>query len=83
MVRGSQVLFPAEAHIFILNFRFIPVAHSSAKPLQMKSSMAFIQNHGCKEIDLSLNENGDGLYYDTPIIIHHIIDTVNREIFKN
>ena len=32
--------------------RLNPVVHSSAKPMQMNSSMTFIQSNGCKEIDL-------------------------------
>ena len=50
--------------IFILNFSFLPVADSSTKPIHMISRMTFILSKGCKEIDLLLNEYGDGLYYD-------------------
>ena len=61
--KESLVRFPAEAYIFILNFS-LPIAHSSAKPIQMKSSMTFIQSNGYKEIYLILNNYGDGLYDD-------------------
>ena len=60
--RGKvHYMTPAEAHIFILNLFLFPVAHISAKPMQIKSSMTSIQRNGCKEIDLILNKYGDGL----------------------
>ena len=44
-------------HIFsIWIFRLPPVVHSSAKTIQMKSSMMFIQSNGCTEIHLILKE---------------------------
>ena len=46
------VRFPEGAYISNMSFRLLPVAHTSAKPMQIKSSMAFIQSKGCKEIDL-------------------------------
>ena len=45
-------------------FRLIPVAYSTAKLIQLQSSMTFIHNFGCKDIDLLLNEDCDSLYYD-------------------
>ena len=41
--RGHFFRFPAEAQIFILNVCFLPVAYSSVKDTQMKSSMKYIQ----------------------------------------
>ena len=46
-------------------FRLLPVAHSTAKTIEMKSSMTFIQSNGCREIDLIFFfKYGGGLYYD-------------------
>ena len=45
-------------------FLFLPVAHSSAKTIQMKSSMTFIHRKGCTEIDLIFKKFCSGLYDD-------------------
>ena len=37
-------------------FRLYPVDNSSAKTMQMKSSMTFIERNGCTEIDLILKQ---------------------------
>ena len=55
---GSMVPFRVEAYIFILNFCLFLVAHSLAKPIQMKSSMTFMQSNGCKEIDFIFKTRG-------------------------
>ena len=44
-VAGSNTA--GDIFFFILNFRSFSVPHNSAKPIQMKSSMAFIQSNGC------------------------------------
>ena len=45
-------------------FRLLPTAHSSSKPIQMESSMTFVQSNGYKEIYLILDKYGDCLYDD-------------------
>ena len=69
--KGSLVRFPAEAYIIILNFRLYPVDKSSAKAIQLKSSMTFIQRNVWTEIDLILKNmvavymmTGQHLYLD-------------------
>ena len=49
---ASLVRFLVEAYNFILLFRLLSVVQSSAKPIQMKLSMTFIQSKGCEKIDL-------------------------------
>ena len=51
-----MVRFPAEAHIFILNFSLTFRVNSSTKTRQMKSSMTFIHSNGCTEIHLILKK---------------------------
>ena len=52
-------------HIFSLCiFGLLPVALSSANPMQMKSNMTFIHSNTHKEINLILHKNGEGLYED-------------------
>ena len=62
--RGCRFDSPLR-HIFSFwIFRLLPVADGSAKPIQMKSSMAFIQSNECTERDLILKNYGAGLYND-------------------
>ena len=53
-------------------FRFLPVAHSSAKPIQIKSSMNFIQGNGCKERDLIFFRNDGSIYDDMSAFKFHL-----------
>ena len=43
--------------LLILNFRLLPVAHSSEKPNQIKPSMTCIQSNGSKDIDVIFKAN--------------------------
>ena len=60
---------------FILNFRSLPVPHSSEKPVQMKSCMTFIESNRCIErtlIFFSTNPCDDRKINDTNcILIYH------------
>ena len=58
--QGLPVRFPTGEYIILLNFRLYPVDNSSAKTIQMKSSMAFIQSNGWTEIDLIFKKYGGG-----------------------
>ena len=49
--QGVAGSIPGGGIYFHFEFSLPPVAYSSAKPLQMESSMTFIQSSGCKEID--------------------------------
>ena len=46
-------------------FRLLLVAHSTAKTIQMKSSMTFIQSNACTEIDLIFKKNMAEIYITT------------------
>ena len=50
--KKSLVRFPAKAYFSFSFLCLLPVAHSSAKHIQMISSMTFAQSNGCKDIDL-------------------------------
>ena len=50
-------------HIFSFwHFCLLPVPHNSVNPVQMKSSMTFIQSNGCIEIDLIFTKFGGSTY---------------------
>ena len=63
--QGVAGSIPAGGTYFHFEFFAFPVVHSSARPIQMKSSMTFIQSNGCNEIDLILNKYGGCLYMMT------------------
>ena len=68
MVRAARWFDSQRKHIFSFwILRLLPVAHSSAKTIQMSSSMIFIQSNGCKEIDLIFKKN-TGSLYDMPAL---------------
>ena len=54
-------------------FRLLPVAHSSAKLIPIKSTMRIIQTYGCKEIDLIFKKYGGGINDDMSAFTSDIV----------
>ena len=63
---GSLFRLPVEAYIFLFGMFFLlPVAHSSAKLIQMKLSRSFTQSNGCEDIYLNKYQKlYDGDYFE-------------------
>ena len=58
-----------EEYTLLFNFRLLPVAYSSAKTIQITSSMTFIKSNGCIQVHLILNIMATGFITIRPFCL--------------
>ena len=71
------VRVPLDTYILILNFS-LPVLHSKAKLMQMKSNVTFIQSNRCVVIDIIFKKIA--VVYSMRFSIHEVAITVKISV---